>query len=159
MLISSSAFAPGGPIPARYTCDGANASPPLQWSEVPPTAHSLALILEDPDAPDPAAPKAIWTHWILYNIPPSVHRLAENAAGTGLPPGTLEGLNDWGRTGYGGPCPPVGRHRYLHRLYALDVMLPELGGPRRAALLRAMSGKILAEALLLGVYSRAPSGR
>ncbi len=154
LSVSSKAFAGGQPIPARYTCDGANVSPPLEWSAVPGGTQSLALIVEDPDAPDPEAPTTTWIHWILYNIPPAFGALPEDLARHGVPPGALEGLNDWKKTGYGGPCPPVGTHRYFHRLYALGAVLPDLHGPRKPALLQAMRGKVLAEAALIGTYAR-----
>lgn len=154
LSISSQAFADGRPIPKQYTCDGANVSPPLDWSGVPANAKSLALIVEDPDAPDPAAPKTTWIHWILYNIPPAVHGLPEDLARHGVPAGALDGLNDWMKTGYGGPCPPIGSHRYFHRLYALSAVLPDLRRPRKAALVQAMHGKVLAEAALVGRYAR-----
>lgn len=152
--ISSAAFSHGGSIPKRYTCDGADVSPPLEWSRVPSNAQSLALIVEDPDAPDPKAPQTTWIHWILYNIPPSVHGLAEDVAKHGVPSGALDGINDWRRRGYGGPCPPVGTHRYFHRMYALSVVLPDLHGPGKLTLVKAMHGRVLAEAALLGLYAR-----
>ncbi len=152
MQISSSAFAHNETIPTQYTCDGQDRSPPLAWSGVPAGARSLVLIVDDPDVPDPAAPRRTWVHWLLYNLPPDSTGLAE--ATQSLPPGTREGVNDWGRTGYGGPCPPIGRHRYFHKLYALDVVLPDLGRPNKAALERAMQGHILAQAELIGTYSR-----
>lgn len=151
--VTSPAYPNGGSIPAVYTCDGQDLSPPLAWSGVPAATKSLALILEDPDAPDPAAPQMTWVHWVLYDIPAGVHALAEGAA-RHLPAGTREGLNDWQRTGYGGPCPPVGRHRYFLKLYALDTELPDLRRPTRDALLAAMRGHVLAEAQLLGTYQR-----
>jgi hypothetical protein len=152
MEITSSVFAYNGAIPSRYTCDGADLSPPLAWSGVPQGAKSLALIVEDPDAPDPAAPKMTWVHWVLYNIPARVAGLEE--AARSLPAGTLEGLNDWKRTGYGGPCPPVGRHRYFHKLYALDAMLPDLRQPSKAALEKAIQGHVIATAELVGTYQK-----
>ena len=154
LTLTSTAFADGGEIPKRYTCDGENISPPLSWAGVPPNAKSLALIVTDPDAPDPAAPQRTWTHWQLYNLPASDAGLEQDLASAGLPAGTKEGHNDWKRPGYGGPCPPVGRHRYFHRLYALDVVLPELNNPDRAALEAAMQGHVVAEAVLLGTYQR-----
>jgi Raf kinase inhibitor-like YbhB/YbcL family protein len=154
LSISSKAFANGGSIPSRYTCDGADVSPPLEWSGVPLNAKSLILIVEDPDAPDPKAPKTTWVHWILYNIPPTASGLPEDIAQHKIPAGTLDGLNDWMRTGYGGPCPPVGRHRYFHRVYALSAVLPDLHQPRKSTLIQAMHGKVLAEGALLGVYAR-----
>ena len=114
-------FGPWGGILSKYTCDGQDVSPPLAWSSVPAEAKSLLLIIDDPDAPDPAAPKMTWVHWVLYNIPPSASALPE--AARQLPAGTLDGVNDWKRTGYSGPCPPIGRHRYFHKLYALDILL------------------------------------
>jgi Raf kinase inhibitor-like YbhB/YbcL family protein len=152
MKITSTAFPDNSPIPRKYTCDGEDVSPPLSWTDVPPAAKSLALIVDDPDAPDPAAPKMTWVHWVLYDIPPSVSGLPE--AVKSLPPGTREGLNDWGRTGYGGPCPPIGRHRYFFKLYALDVQLPDLRHPRKSALENAMKGHVLAEARLVGTYQK-----
>lgn len=152
MKLESSAFAPDGDIPARLTCDDGDSSPPLAWSALPPGTRSLALIVDDPDAPDPAAPKRTWVHWVLYNLPADATGLAEGA--TALPAGTLQGLNDWNRTGYGGPCPPVGRHRYFHKLYALDTVLPDLHRPTKAKLEAAMRGHVLAESHLVGHYAR-----
>ncbi|HWQ39828.1 MAG TPA: YbhB/YbcL family Raf kinase inhibitor-like protein [Burkholderiales bacterium] len=152
MQITSSVFTHNGPIPKKYTCDGDDVSPPLSWSGLPSGTKSLVLIVDDPDAPDPKAPKMTWVHWVLYNIAPHTSSLAE--AVKQLPAGTLEGINDWGRTGYGGPCPPIGRHRYFHKLYALDALLPDLNRPRKADLERAMKGHVLAEAVLIGTYQR-----
>ena len=151
MKVLSSAFSHGGAIPPKYTCTGEDLSPPLAWSGVPPEAQSLVLIVDDPDAPDPAAPKMTWVHWVLYNIPPACNGLPE--AVHALPAGTLEGVNDWRRTGYGGPCPPIGRHRYFHRLYALDTILPDLHQPTRAKLDAAMRAHVIAEGELVGTYS------
>lgn len=152
--LSSPAFASNAAIPARHTCDGQNLSPPLRWSGLPPGARSLALIVDDPDAPDPAAPRMTWVHWVLYNLPAEPGGLSEGVAAAALPAGTREGSNDWKRTGYGGPCPPVGRHRYFHKLYALDAVLPDLGRPTKAQLLKAMQGHVLAQAELIGTYQR-----
>ena len=152
LTLISPAFGPGEEIPPRYTCDGDDVSPPLRWSGVPPGTQSLALVVDDPDAPDPKAPRMTWVHWVLYNIPPDTEGLPEGVAQ--LPPGTLEGLNDWKRTGYGGPCPPIGRHRYFHKLYALDVVLPDLGRPTKAQLEGAMAGHVIEEAQLVGTYER-----
>lgn len=152
--LSSPAFEHGEAIPRRYTCDGDDISPGLEWSGDPEGTRSLALIVEDPDAPDPAAPKRIWVHWVLYNIPTDVTELGEGVGGNDLPAGTLEGRNDWKKTGYGGPCPPVGQHRYFFKLFALDRVLPDLGRPSKAALQKAMQGHVLAEAELVGVYKR-----
>ena len=152
--LTSSAFPDKGEIPIECTADGADVSPPLSWSGVPPETASLALIVDDPDAPDPQAPKMTWVHWVLYNIPPSATGLPEAVKSQDLPKGTREGLNDWKRTGYGGPCPPIGRHRYYHKLYALDTVLPDLGKPTKKDLEKAMEGHILAEATLVGTYKR-----
>ena len=149
--INSSAFAASGMIPAIHTCDGSDISPPLKWSGGPPSVKSLALIVDDPDAPDPAAPKMTWIHWVLYNIPPGVNEFPQGAANS-LPPGTREGSNSWQRTGYGGPCPPIGTHRYFFKLYALDKVLPDLGKPSKAQLLKAMEGHVVAYAELIGTY-------
>jgi Raf kinase inhibitor-like YbhB/YbcL family protein len=154
LTLSSPAFAPAGEIPTRYTCEGDDVSPPLAWSAPPAGSKSFALIVDDPDAPDPKAPKTTWVHWVLYNLPPAADGLPEGVATRALPAGTREGLNDWRRTGYGGPCPPIGRHRYFHKLYALDIALPELGGSSKAALERAMQGHILAQAELIGTYAK-----
>jgi len=154
LTLNSTAFEPSAPIPARYSCEGQDLSPPLAWSGAPAGTRSFALIVDDPDAPDPAAPKMTWVHWVLYNIPADTHALAEAVALAALPAGTREGVNDWGRTGYGGPCPPIGRHRYFHKLYALDVKLPELEKPDKAALEKAMAGHLLAQAQLIGTYQK-----
>lgn len=153
--LASPAFAANAAMPARFTCDGGDISPPLQWSGLPEGTRSLALIVDDPDAPDPAAPQRTWVHWVLYNLPADAAGLPEAAGSAQLPAGTREGRNDWARTGYGGPCPPIGRHRYFHRLYALDVALPDLGQPDKAKLLAAMEGHVLAQAELVGTYQRA----
>jgi Raf kinase inhibitor-like YbhB/YbcL family protein len=154
LTLTSSAFRHNGDIPARYTCDGKNLSPPLSWSGVPAGAKSLVLIVDDPDAPDPKAPKMTWVHWVLYNIPVNSTGLAEAVAAKDLPKGTLEGINDSKRTGYGGPCPPIGRHRYFHKLYALDTVLPDLGKPTKTKLENAMRGHTLSQAELVGTYQR-----
>jgi hypothetical protein len=156
MKIFSPAFENGKAIPKRYTADGADVSPPLFWEGAPGRAKSLALVVDDPDAPDPKAPRMVWVHWVLYNIPANATGLTEAVKTQDLPTGTLEGLNDWKRTGYGGPAPPIGRHRYFFKLYALDTMLPDLHHPSKAALLEAMKGHVLKEAVLMGTYSREP---
>lgn len=155
--LSSPAFTHQGAIPSRYTCDGEDVSPALQWSGVPSGAKSLALIVEDPDAPDPAAPQRVWGHWVLYNLPPDSDGLPESVTATQLPAGAQQGANDWKRAGYGGPCPPIGRHRYFHRLYALDTVLPQLQQPDKSALRDAMEGHVLGEAELIGTYQRSGS--
>jgi Raf kinase inhibitor-like YbhB/YbcL family protein len=154
LSLSSPSFAPGGEIPSLFTCEGTDLSPRLDWSGVPPGAKSLALVVDDPDAPDPRAPKITWVHWILYNLPPAAGGLTEGVRPGDFPGGTREGVNDWGRTGYGGPCPPIGRHRYFHKLYALDLVLPDLLRPTKAKLEKAMEGHILARAELVGTYQK-----
>ena len=154
LVLNSSAFEPNGPIPAKYTCEGGDVSPALAWSGVPSGTKSLALIVDDPDAPDPAAPKMTWVHWVLYDVPPSAQGLSEAAGVNSLPRGTREGLNDWKRKGYGGPCPPIGRHRYFFKLYALDTDLGDLGEPTKARLTKAMAGHILSEVQLVGTYQK-----
>lgn len=152
--IRSPAFADGGEIPTRYTCEGADVSPALEWAGVPAGARSIALVVDDPDAPDPKAPKMTWVHWVLYDVPPSASGLAEAVAREALPHGTRQGVNDWHRTGYGGPCPPIGRHRYFFKLYALDAPLGDLGTPTKARLEAAMQGHVLAQAMLMGTYQK-----
>jgi Raf kinase inhibitor-like YbhB/YbcL family protein len=154
LSLTSPAFAEGGEIPTRYTCEGQDVSPPLAWSEPPSGTKSLALIVDDPDAPDPKAPKMTWVHWVLYNLPPTAGRLPEAVEPNTVPAGTREGLNDWKRPGYGGPCPPIGRHRYFHKLFALDTVLPDLGRPTKAQLEKAMQGHVLAGAELVGTYEK-----
>jgi Raf kinase inhibitor-like YbhB/YbcL family protein len=154
LVLTSLAFAAGAAIPPRFTCQGADVSPPLAWSRAPEGAKSLALIVDDPDAPDPRAPKMTWVHWVLYNLPVTAKGLSEGVAPTALPAGTREGTNDWKRTGYGGPCPPIGRHRYFFKLYALDAVLPDLGKPNKAKLEAAMKGHVLAQAELIGTYEK-----
>ena len=154
MKITSGAFVDGGSMTAKYTCEGQNISPPLQWAGVPDGTRSLVLIVDDPDAPDPAAPKMTYVHWVLYNLPIDINGLSEGTAQTDLPAGTLEGLNDWQRTGYGGPCPPIGRHRYYFKLYALDVVLENLAEPTKDQLLAAMEGHVLEQAQVVGTYQK-----
>ncbi len=154
LTLTSAAFQPGGSIPPRHTCEGKDVSPPLAWSGVPDGARSLALIVDDPDAPDPRNPRTTWVHWVLYDLPVTATSLPEGAGGGALPPGTRQGLNDWQRASYGGPCPPVGRHRYFHKLYALDTVLPSLESPTKAELERAMLGHVLAQAELMGTYEK-----
>jgi Raf kinase inhibitor-like YbhB/YbcL family protein len=154
LSITSPAFQPGGEIPKVHTCEGKDTSPPLAWSGVPHGTRSLALVVDDPDAPDPKAPKRTWVHWVLYDIPPVSMGLPGAITTRDLPVGTLEGSNDWRRTGYGGPCPPIGRHRYFFKLYALDLVLADLRGPDKAKLEKAMEGHVLAQAELIGTYQK-----
>lgn len=153
ITVVSTAFAPNAEIPARFTCEGEDISLPLTWSGAPAKTKSFALISDDPDAPDPKAPKMTYVHWVLYDIPVSVTSLGEGAS-THLPAGVREGLNDWKRTGWGGPCPPIGRHRYFFKLYALDTTLGDLGSPTKAALEKTMQGHILAQGELVGTYQK-----
>ena len=152
MELYSSAFAPMAAIPPRHSCDGEDISPPLAWRGVPAGTASLALIVDDPDAPDPAAPKMTWVHWLLYNLPPDLTALAEGLPER--PAGALEGVNDFGLSAYRGPCPPVGTHRYFFKLYALKRMLPPMHEPTKPLLLQAMRGQVLAQAELVGTYHR-----
>ncbi len=149
LALTSAAFPPGGAIPKDHTCDGKDLAPPLEWSGVPAGTKSLALVVDDPDAPN-----GMWVHWVLYDLPPNTRGLPLGTKSKDLPAGTREGLNDWKRTGYRGPCPPSGRHRYFHRLYALDVVLPDLKQPTKSALEAAMDGHVVAEAELIGIYQR-----
>jgi Raf kinase inhibitor-like YbhB/YbcL family protein len=151
MQLRSPSFTQMGAIPAEQTCEGADKAPGLEWDGVPDGVKSFVLIVDDPDAPDPAAPKRTWVHWVVYDIPANARSLAAGARA--LPPGAREGLNDWKQPGYRGPCPPVGRHRYFHKLYALDITLPEkpLTKPELEA---AMKGHVLAQAELIGTYQK-----
>jgi Raf kinase inhibitor-like YbhB/YbcL family protein len=155
LTITSPAFSQGHEIPSHFTCEGADLSPALAWSGAPAGTKSFALIVDDPDAPDPAAPKMTWVHWVLYNLPTDSRGLPEAVEPANLPPGTREGKNDWKRTGYGGPCPPVGRHRYFFKLFALDDVLPDLKAATKAELEKAMQGHVLENAELLGLYQKA----
>jgi hypothetical protein len=154
MKLTSPSFENQGDIPRKYTCDGQDVSPALAWSHAPEGTRSFALIVDDPDAPDPANPKMTWVHWVLYNIPGTADSLSEGVSEKELPGGTLPGLNDWKRTGYGGPCPPVGKHRYFHKLYALDAILPDLERPTKGQLEEAMEGHVLEKAELVRKYQR-----
>jgi Raf kinase inhibitor-like YbhB/YbcL family protein len=154
LTLTSPAFNTGANIPAIHTCDGANISPPLSWSGVPADAKSLALIIDDPDAPDPAAPQRTWVHWVVYDIPVNVTGFPQGAHSQDLPQGVHAGSNDWHKDQYGGPCPPIGCHRYFHKLYALDTVLPDLGQPTKAQLEKAMEGHVIEHAELVGMYQR-----
>ncbi len=154
MKLTSPSFENQGEIPKKCTCDGEDMPPALTWSNVPAGAKSFALIVDDPDAPDPANPRMTWVHWVMYNIPATISSSPEGVKENDLPKGTFQGLNDWKRTGYGGPCPPVGKHRYFHKLYALDIVLPDLKQPTKAKLEKAMEGHVLSKAELVGLYQR-----
>ena len=151
LTITSPAFTHEGAIPAEYTCDANDAAPELAWSGAPAGTKSLALIVDDPDAPDPKAPKMTYVHWVLYDIPATATGIPK---GGKSPAGARDGTNDWKRVGYGGPCPPIGRHRYFFKLYALDAVLGDLKSPTKAKLLGALSGHVLEEAVLMGTYQR-----
>jgi Raf kinase inhibitor-like YbhB/YbcL family protein len=155
--ISSPAFSNGGEIPTKYTADGGGISPPLQISGIPGNAKSLALIVDDPDAPDPKAPKRTFVHWVVYNLPADTTRLAEGLDLKQLPAGSEVGQNDWQQEGYGPPDPPVGRHRYVHKLYALDTVLPHVEHATKRDLLYAMQGHVLDQAELVGTYEKTPA--
>ncbi len=150
MELTSTAFTHQQSIPKQYTCDGANLSPPLAWVAIPKNTQSLVLIVDDPDAPH-----GTWDHWLLFNIPPRVTEFTENL--TQLPNGTKEGINSWGETGYGGPCPPSGVHRYIFTLYALDISLNIKDKPTKAELLNAMKGQVIEQTVLMGTYQRSSS--
>lgn len=153
-ILESGAFEQGTAIPPVYTCQGDDISPPLTWSQVPSKTKSLVLIVDDPDAPDPKAPKMTWVHCLLYNIPPDTSGLDKHMSATTLPAGTKEGLNDWKELGYRGPCPPIGCHRYFFKLYALDCVLDDLKSPTKTKLEAAMQDHILARAELMGLYEK-----
>ena len=155
LTVTSASFAPNGPMASKFTCEGEETSPALAWSEPPTGTKSIAVIVDDPDAPDPAAPKMVFVHWVLYDVPPTTKELPEgvqNAANAGA--GARDGKNDFGQTGWQGPCPPKGRHRYFHKVYALDTVLSDLGTPTKAALEKAMSGHVLAKGELVGTYEK-----
>lgn len=155
LVLMSAQFTANGAIPPAHTCEGADRSPQLHWSGVPANARSLALVVDDPDAPDPKAPQTTWVHWVLYNLPPTATSLAPAMVRAQLPPGTREGNNDWKQPGWRGPCPPIGRHRYVFKLYALDRVLPELGAHAdKAGLEAAMKGHVVAEGQLVGTYEK-----
>ena len=154
LTLRSSGFNNEASIPKKYTCDGVDISPPLIWDDVPESAQSLVLIVDDPDAPDPSAPRMTWVHWVLYNIPVDANGLSEDVSSLALPPGTEQGINDWKKTGYGGPCPPIGRHRYFFKLYVLDTLLRSMYKPTKAQIETAMQGHVIAAAELMGIYER-----
>ncbi len=149
----SPAFAHNGSIPSQYTCDGDDVSPPLAWSDTPYGTKSLALIMDDPDSPDPAKPERVHSHWIIYNISPMTRKLPLNGS-TVLPHRAQHGTNDWGRQAYGGPCPRIGKHRYFFKLYALDTELKGLNNPTKAELEKAIEGHLVGDVELVGTYER-----
>lgn len=151
-ILSSPAFKNNTQVPSQYTCEGKDVSPPLHWERAPKGTKSFAIIVDDPDAPDPTAPKMTWVHWVVYNIPANINSLPANAHN--LPPEIHEGLNDWKVSGYRGPCPPIGRHHYHYKIYALDALLPERGIVTKADLEKAMKGHILSQAELVATYEK-----
>lgn len=154
LMLYSKAFTQGDEIPAKYTCAGEDRSPPLTWQEVPEQTQSLVLIVDDPDAPDPNAPKMTWVHWVVYNIPADATGLPEGVKSSDLPPGTEQGQNDWNNMCYGGPCPPIGRHRYFHKLYALDTVLTGMGKANKTKIEAAMQGHIIESTELVGTFEK-----
>jgi Raf kinase inhibitor-like YbhB/YbcL family protein len=152
LTIRSPAFHHLGPIPTKYTCEGENVSPALDWTDVPAGTRSFVLIVDDPDAPDPAAPQRTWVHWVVYNIPASATGLPAHASA--LPPSTECGFNDWNHAAWAGPCPPVGRHHYFFKLYALDTVFPYLPNATKVDIEAAMSGHILEQGELIGTYEK-----
>jgi Raf kinase inhibitor-like YbhB/YbcL family protein len=154
LVLKSPVFDEGGVIPLKYTCEGDDIAPPLEWEGVPENTRSLVLIVDDPDAPDPEAPRMTWVHWVVYNLPADVRGLPEGASADKLPVGTAQGLNDWHNQAYGGPCPPIGRHRYFHKLYALDTVLEDMQAPTKTQVEAAMQGHVIAKAELVGTYKK-----
>ena len=154
LKLTSSAFQHGGPIPSQYTCEGRDISPPIAWAGAPQNAKSFALIVDDPDAPDPAKPQRVYVHWVVYNIPTSVMSLSENASKAAMPAGAVQGKNDWANAGYGGPCPPIGRHRYFFKVYALDTLLTGLKDANKAGVERAIKGHVVDSGELMGTYQK-----
>lgn len=148
--LTSTAFKEGEPIPRQYTCNGVNVSPPLEWSGVPKSARTLVIIADDPDAPS-----GTWVHWVLYNLPADNIGMVENLPATDeLRAGGFQGKNDFGKTGYGGPCPPSGTHRYFFKIYALDSELPLKAGATKAEVEKAMEGHVVAQGQLMGTYRK-----
>ena len=155
LKITSTAFQPGGSIPSKYTCEDRDLSPPLAWSGAPSSTKSFALIVEDPDAPDPAKPTRVVSHWVAYNIPATATALAENASNAGMPPGSAQGVNEGNKPFYMGPCPPIGSHRYFFKLYALDTVLTGLKNPKKANLQQAIQKHVVDSTQLIGTHQKA----
>ena len=154
LTLTSPSFKPMGPIPVKHTCDGEDVSPALAWTNAPGGTQSFVLIVDDPDAPDPAAPKRTYVHWVLYDIPAAMSTLAEGVKTADLREGMRDGSNDWKRTGYGGPCPPIGRHRYFFKLYALDRRLGNMGAATKADIQQVMANHVIEMVELVGTYER-----
>ncbi len=153
--ITSPSFQADGEIPVKYTCEGGDTSPPLAWAGVPEGTKSFALVVDDPDAPDPAAPQRTYVHWVVYGLPGEARGLPEGASKSAMPTGARQALNDWKKNAYGGPCPPVGRHRYFFKLYALDTMLPDLGpNAGKTELLKNLQGHVVGTAQIIGTYEK-----
>jgi len=153
--VTSTAFDHNSAIPKKYTCEADDISPPLSWSGAPDNTRSLVLIVDDPDAPDPKAPRMTWVHWVVYNIPPQSKALPEGATANSLPAGAIQGTNDWNKAQYGGPCPPIGRHRYFFKLYALDTVLDGLHSPNKSQVEKTIKGHVVAHTELMGTYQKA----
>lgn len=151
LTLKSSAFSHNGAIPREHTCEGADTAPDLSWMGAPPSTKSFVLIVDDPDAPDPKAPKQTYVHWVLYDIPPTATGIPKDGK---TPAGARDGKNDWKRPGWGGPCPPIGRHRYFFKLYALDTQLGDLGSPTKGQVVKAMDGHVVAQTELVGTYQK-----
>ena len=148
--VTSPAFVEGGMIPSKYTCDGEDISPPIEWDGIPEGAQTIALISDDPDAP-----MGTWVHWVLYNLPADTRRLEEGIpANEVLTTGAKQGTTDFGRVGYGGPCPPGGTHRYFFKVYALDALVEPAPAATKEQLLTAIQGHVLAQGQLMGKYKR-----
>ncbi|MGI8400942.1 MAG: YbhB/YbcL family Raf kinase inhibitor-like protein [Gemmatimonadaceae bacterium] len=154
LTVTSTAFSPNGSMPVKYTCEGPGVSPPVELGGIPGGAKSIVLIVEDPDAPDPAKPTRIVSHWVTYNIPPNTSSLAENASKSGLPAGAEQGLNERNAVGYMGPCPPIGRHRYFFKAFALDTVLTGLNKPKKSDVEAAMKGHVVGSGELVGTYQK-----
>jgi hypothetical protein len=155
LTLSSSAFAANGAMPSKYSCEGQNVSPPLAWSGAPATTKSFTLIVQDPDAPDPAAPTKVVTHWVVYDLPATTSAIAEG--GADLPSSAHQAKNEKGDPKYMGPCPPKGNHRYFFKLYALDSVLPALDGPKEKDIEQAIQGHVVGTGELIGMYQKSPS--
>lgn len=150
MRLSSPAFPHNTQIPSLYTCDGSDTSPPLEIHDVPRGTESLVLFVDDPDAPDPQAPRMVWDHWVLWNIDPAITEIAEDS----VPAGAVQGTNSWGRTDYGGPCPPIGTHRYFFKLFALDTVISLAPSATKAEVEAAIDGHLIGQTELIGTYGK-----
>lgn len=153
LTVTSPSFTSNAAIPADHTCEGADVAPPLAWTGAPAATKSFALVVDDPDAPDPNAPKKTWVHWLLLNIPGSTTVLPPGA-GLSPPPGAINGNNDWSKPAWGGPCPPIGKHRYFFKVYALDAENLGKPGMTKTELLQAIAGHVLAKGELVGTYQK-----